>query len=528
MATAIESEEEDSCSTSSTFDLRHCLLLNTDGNDNVETMHFMDQHFEDLTSRHGNNSKILILTGSHGDTDGTDAMEDDDMLDPVPFTSLCDKLGTTHREDDFYTNRINFQCINPWTEEEEFVVQLDYRQFELIKRLREKLHRTGAQVQILNVANFVGANGDGGSENLVRTIRDCDPTAVIVTWCYSKEGFTARLLTAAGLFPKLVLRNERILLTGNKDIQLDEDQSSFLNQAAKLIKKHYRKTSKKGIKRPGLRFVLEGDPGTGKTLLALEVVWMLRAARGLSDADVLVWIGDSRQQELKERIAEMGDLREATYGYPGENVLSEVQCLNDILWDALSDRLTNKNHKILLVDEFQELYPTQFEPRMKLIEAHPAIMDLVICMKPKSWGLLREQQGEHPDNMMSMRLRTPHRQGYQPLKFWQFLGFHDKRHGHPDLAMTKPRPLAASDLPPSDSTLWIVLPKEVDLHNAELISELVTQFVDNAVEKKILFCLSLGRETEHEMNNRYHDSGWKFLDPASIHGIETEANYLKY
>ena len=512
MASANVTEEGDP-----TFDLRHCLLLNTGEFNIEETISFMNKHFEELTSRHGEDSKILILTGCHGTLDGSDALEKPALLDPGFFPSFCLALGTTHHEDDFDTNRINYQHVKPWTKQELFDLgmrRMDSKSRDVSQRLRRRLYKRGARVQVLNVANFVGASEHGGSENLVRTIQDCDPTAVVVNWCYSKDSFTTRLLTATGLFSKFALRNERILLTGNKNIQIDEDQSQFLSKAAKLIKKHYnRDTSERDIARPGLRFVLEGDPGTGKTLLALEVVRMLRSARGLCEADILVWIGDSRQQELRKIIADNGDLRGATYCYPGENALSQMQCL----FDDLSERFRGNQHKILLVDEFQELHPTQSASRMGLIEKTSTTMDVVLCVKSIYWGVM----GHHPDNMMSTRLRTPHRQGYQPLKFWQFFGMHNKRHCHPG-----PRSLVASELPESDPTLWIVLPEEDDLSDVDLICELVTEVVCNAEEKKILFCMRFGSEAEEKICNRYPNADWKFLDPDSIHGIETEVNVL--
>ena len=560
------------------FDLRHG-LLHAIGITNIdETLYFIYQKLEELTAGHGNDSKILILTGSHGGLDGSDALQDPALLDPESFVELCEALGTSHHKEDFDSNRTNFQRIKRWTKQEDFVAEYDFRQIRLIKSLRKKLSRKKVHVQVLDVANFIGANG---SSDLVRTIQDGDPSAVIVNWCYNKNGFTSKLLTAAGLFPKLVLRNERRGLTGNESIQLDEDQSCFLDRAAELIKKHYPNISEKGHarpglynfipslfhalyhllsiiflhiyrycitwriwRRPGLRFVLEGDPGTGKTLLALEVVRMLRAARGLSDADVLVWIGDGRQHELRNMIKETGDLKKVKYWYPESYVFTESAWEPgknhfDEMFGNFSERLrysAGEEYKIFLIDEYQELHPDDYKRRRNLIEESSTTMDIVLCIKPTYWGIPKEPESPNPYNMLSMRLRTPHRQGYQPMKFWQFLVMHDKRHTETWFPGQAPnwyadrKSLVTSDLPPSDTTLWIVLPeaeyrRTINRVNVKVILDLIKEFVNDADDRKIIVCTNNPTDGGENISCPRHPYfNWKIMDRNSIHGIETEVN----
>ena len=90
------------------------------------------------------------------------------------------------------------------------------------------MHRVGAKVEILNIAQFhQDPNG------LVRFVRSCEPTAIVVNWCYTQDGDVHKLLTKSGICSQLLLGNERVILTGNTCIAMDDIQSACLKKRLK-------------------------------------------------------------------------------------------------------------------------------------------------------------------------------------------------------------------------------------------------------------------------------------------------------
>ena len=67
-------------------------------------------------------------------------------------------------------------------------------------------------------------------DSLVKFIKKCDPSAIILNWCFSENSDSRWLLQRAGLLAKLYLNNERVLLTGNKTVRLDKDQEALINE----------------------------------------------------------------------------------------------------------------------------------------------------------------------------------------------------------------------------------------------------------------------------------------------------------
>ena len=96
--------------------------------------------------------------------------------------------------------------------------------------LREKLEKASAKVEIANLGYFYK-----DPESLVRFIKNCDPSAIILNWCHSECSDSRLLLQRVGLLAKVFLNNERVLLTGNKTIQLDRHQETLINEMERKL-----------------------------------------------------------------------------------------------------------------------------------------------------------------------------------------------------------------------------------------------------------------------------------------------------
>ena len=154
-------------------------------------------------------------------------------------------------------------------------------------------------VEIVNIGYFYR-----DPDSLVRFIKNCDPSAIILNWCWSENSESRLLLQRAGLLAKLYLNDERVLLTGNKTIRLDENQEALINEMEMKLKKlrdvpgsprpHIfihgpAGEAKTSIKRFSVHFInFFLNPGSGKTLMGIEVTKMLCADRRIDPRDVMV------------------------------------------------------------------------------------------------------------------------------------------------------------------------------------------------------------------------------------------------
>ena len=227
----------------SKFALNNCLLFTTETTCLRESLTFIEEKLEALTAR-GDQSKILFIRGSHGSQDGRDGLGNRKYLEEKFFTRTCIALGTTHHTDQ-WTGQPRWQKIRP--------KQSKYNVYR--SKLQEKLCSVGARVEILDLDKF-----HKDPKGLVLFVRRCEPTAIVVNWCHSKGGAVHKLLTKSGICSQLLLGNERVLLTGNIAIAMDNDQFDCIIKAARQIS---------GLKQdsPAMMIFLWGPAGNDESFL---------------------------------------------------------------------------------------------------------------------------------------------------------------------------------------------------------------------------------------------------------------------
>ena len=191
---------------------------------------------------------ILIISGSHGDG-GVSGFSDKKKLEPRFYEETCELVG------------IQSDPSKPLPKP-----QARYADAKDDALLRFPPYRN-IKFNILNIHHF-NKNGKG----LLAFIEELGPSAIIVDWCYAKNGDVANLLTRAGIIARMWLRFERtsiVGLTGNGFLALDKKQTKTLRDVAELIQEG-----------PLNGVILLGGHGTGKTLLACEFVKIKMAALG--------------------------------------------------------------------------------------------------------------------------------------------------------------------------------------------------------------------------------------------------------
>ena len=73
-------------------------------------------------------------------------------------------------------------------------------------------------------------------KGLITYIRTFVPTAIVLGWCYTKNGDVANTLYKTGILAELWLRHERTSMVSNgKWINLDKEQTHYLHEVSKRI-----------------------------------------------------------------------------------------------------------------------------------------------------------------------------------------------------------------------------------------------------------------------------------------------------
>ena len=166
------------------------------------------------------NTRLLVLTGVHGDEDG--------------------KLG------DF---------------DEDFVESCK-KQVELLKNKKKKKEIEEGEIQFK--VEDVGQTNDRGIKELnegkfVEAARNFKPTVLVLAFCFSQGSELNDHLRAAGVYTTLILREEMAQITESRQVRLDEGQENLIRRIAEEEPKN---------------LFLWGSSGCGKSLMLAEALKM--------------------------------------------------------------------------------------------------------------------------------------------------------------------------------------------------------------------------------------------------------------
>ena len=154
---------------------------------------------------------------------------------------------------------------------------------------------------VLNIKHFVNKK-----DAFVAHVKMYKPHAIIIDWCYSKDGDVANVLMASGILSEMRLTFERTSIVGmsNTWISLDDKQKDVLAEVALLIGSKNRDTTPKdmlsqqvttGIHENKFKLrhvVLWGGHGTGKTVLGIEIAKMFMSNLKKQNLEYDVYILD--------------------------------------------------------------------------------------------------------------------------------------------------------------------------------------------------------------------------------------------
>ena len=106
-------------------------------------------------------------------------------------------------------------------------------------------------------------------EGLIKYVRAFGPNAIVLDWCFAKDGDVAKILCKSGILSELWLKHERTSMVGITDgrwINLDSEQTQYLHDVSKRLENNEVK-----------HFVLYGGHGSGKTVLGVQTAKIVLA-----------------------------------------------------------------------------------------------------------------------------------------------------------------------------------------------------------------------------------------------------------
>ena len=177
---------------------------------------YLEKNWSKLCTR---NARIIILTGIHGNKDGSVRKDKDETY----FVY-------------FLKNMNHFLKINTYADD---------------------LKANEAKLMVIDLGEYMTAVDKVDEEKLIQDMNEFRPTRIVLAFCNTNASQLNDLFRSAGIYSFMLLGEDRAKLTGGKCYVLDAGQGNVL----------------KTVSESDIRNVLLwGSSGTGKTLLLCEVL----------------------------------------------------------------------------------------------------------------------------------------------------------------------------------------------------------------------------------------------------------------
>ena len=187
----------------------------------------------------------LIISGCHGNlADGLSGFTKKELLDYKLYEATCKVVGSKAED-------MNISSTPIPKPQRMYIDAID-------DALLRQPPYINIKFNVLYIKHF-----HQKSQALLDFVEELGPSAIILDWCFTKNGDVANLLTKAGIVSRMWLIFERtsiVGMTGNGLIELSNQQTEALRDMVRLIEKGHLN----GV-------ILVGGHGTGKPLLGCEV-----------------------------------------------------------------------------------------------------------------------------------------------------------------------------------------------------------------------------------------------------------------
>ena len=128
------------------------------------------------------------------------------------------------------------------------------KQIQILKRKwAQDIDEKNVEVSIVDVATYQDSN-EMDNQKLIKSIKDHNPTILVLSFCWSKISDLNDVLRSAGIYTLLIMSEERAQITEGRYVILDDRQKEIVETVSENNTKNV---------------FLWGGSGTGKTLLLM-------------------------------------------------------------------------------------------------------------------------------------------------------------------------------------------------------------------------------------------------------------------
>ena len=192
---------------------------------------------------HSSNTRVLLLSGSHGMEDGRDGLCDLEALQSVVYE---DGQMIPRQTRSFYEKWCKFFKVD--VEGEDPRVYDDNDQVLGVKNeeppkwearvpklpglWNQKMGDEEKEKMTLKIVDCAWYYAK--VDDLLKPIKDFNPTTLIIDWCFTHKGFTLEKITTSGIASRIRMETEMFLISKNKQIQLSNEQKVVLEDVENM------------------------------------------------------------------------------------------------------------------------------------------------------------------------------------------------------------------------------------------------------------------------------------------------------
>ena len=193
-------------------------------------------------------TRVLILSGTHGDEDGYSALTDILKSDEQFYKGDCERVGLkpVKQRMDFQKHSVTNHSIPDITKME----KLNLNIFQNCFLCDEKISKV--TFQVTNIAYY-----HKKEEKLIYDIQKFDPKVLALAWCYSMKSDVSTALRKKGILARMVIEHDLREICKNPNAKLDDRQAEIIEKVANENPRN---------------IILWGSSGTGKTILLTQAL----------------------------------------------------------------------------------------------------------------------------------------------------------------------------------------------------------------------------------------------------------------
>ena len=388
-------------------------------------------------------------------------------------------------------------------------------------------------LKTLDVDPFYNEQNKLNMEGLKVQILEIDPSLIILSICFSETLDLRFALEVEGIFPKLRLQQDIFMLTEGKQIKLDSTQSNLLKTVAENVQK---------------MVIIHGPEGSGKTILAMEVVKMklshylrkynLKARDGPRAIQLVVcgfYAGEERVPLLMRQLQkESNDIKDfcTIYFMPIPMEEMEINCpksFQEMLEGFLSKQEKQYPLTIFMTDE---LFPKFTTSQWKYFRGLGRKTDFVLALRhafhdyplfgmvhklTTKWKNPEEIMQEQGVSVDEEKIVCRLRQSYRCSKEVIALVYHLLIHAPLSCKLYETKSFIHSEgIFNGEKPLWLEVP---DVKDFIKFSNIDNRF-KNVTDVIVLYSPNYDIYTIHSLRRHCLDKNWRLYPANSVMGSE--------